>query len=293
MECCQHISTLDDISLNTLYYKLAIERLERKRRDIMAIFKECGESWSEAFHTMLFGVVGGIDNRRAMQQLARRVTNNMLMRENGSKLNLEAMLLGGSGLLDIYPEDDYISLLRQEFEHLRAKYNIEPMAAGEWQLMGKYPYNHPTLRLTQLCGCFYRSEFTIQGALECTTNKHVYKFFSGETSDYWLHNFIPANDFKLNSYRMGHLKSDLLGINLIAPIMYAYSCYTQNDTTLNNAVRLQESIPAENNKYTKLWTMAGVELRNALESQAIIQLTKEYCYKLRCEACPLCSLLLR
>lgn len=292
-ECCHHIQSIDALCLSTLLTRLAYERLERKARDIMRTFRLCNESWNECFHTMLLGVLGGMDNRAPMLRLAERVTNNMLMRENSSKVKLEALLLGGAGLLDIYGDDDYLQLLRQEFTHLRAKYNIKPMSATEWQLTNIYPHNHPTLRLTQLAACYFNRDFTMQSALACTTNKAVYQFFGGETSDYWLDNFSVANSHSVMNYRMGHLKSDLLGINLIAPMMFAYSTYTQNEAALNNAIHLQESIVAENNKYTKPWSMAGFEMRNAFESQALIQLSKEYCSRLRCEECPLSQQLLK
>ena len=292
-ECCRHIQSIDALCLSTLLTRLAYERLERKARDIMRTFLLCNESWNECFHTMLLGVLGGMDNRAPMLRLAERVTNNMLMRENSSKVKLEALLLGGAGLLDIYGDDDYLQLLRQEFTHLRAKYNIKPMSATEWQLTNIYPHNHPTLRLTQLAACYFNRDFTMQSALACTTNKAVYQFFGGETSDYWLDNFSVANSRSVMNYRMGHLKSDLLGINLIAPMMFAYSTYTQNEAALNNAIHLQESIVAENNKYTKPWSMAGFEMRNAFESQALIQLSKEYCSRLRCEECPLSQQLLK
>lgn len=292
-ECCHHIQSIDALSLSTLLTRLAYERLERKARDIMRTFRLCNESWNECFHTMLLGVLGGMDNRAPMLRLAERVTNNMLMRENSSKVKLEALLLGGAGLLDIYGDDDYLQLLRQEFAHLRAKYNIEPMSATEWRLTNIYPHNHPTLRLTQLAACYFNRDFTMQSALACTTNKAVYQFFGGETSDYWLDNFSVANNRSVMNYRMGHLKSDLLGINLIAPMMFAYNTYTQNDAALNNAIHLQESIVPENNKYTKPWSMAGFEMRNAFESQALIQLSKEYCSRLRCEECPLSQQLLK
>ncbi|MBO5901620.1 MAG: DUF2851 family protein [Alistipes sp.] len=291
-ECCVHIQNVDALELNVILNRLTCERLDRKARDIMRTFKATGESWNECFHTMLLGVLGGMDNRAPMLRLAERVTNNMLMRENSSIVKLEALLLGGAGLLDIYGDDDYLRLLREEFSHLAAKYGIVPMMAGEWQLTGIYPHNHPTLRLTQLAACFLNRDFTLQSALECRTSDAIYKFFGGETSDYWLTNFIPVNSHSVTTYRMGHIKSDLLGINLIAPMMHAYSAYTRNSNTANDAIRLLESIAAESNRLTKPWTGAGLTIRNAFESQALIQLSKEYCSTLGCERCPLGKCLL-
>lgn len=293
MACCRHIHTVAPIYRHIALSRLAYERLERKAKDTMRSFKECNESWNETFHTILLGVIGGISNRAPMLRLARRVTNNMLMRENSSIVNLEAMLLGGSGLLDLYGDDDYLRLLRQEFGHLSTKYGIKPMSPGEWHLMGIYPHNHPTLRLTQLASCILNSDFTMHSALRCKTQKDVYNYFCGTTSDYWLENFIPSNNHLVTNYRMGHLKSDLLGINLIAPMMYTYGIYTHTDAYLNQAVELQESITGENNKYTKPWIEAGFELHNAFESQALIQLTKEYCSKRRCRECHLARYLVK
>lgn len=291
-ECCVHIQSVDALELSILLNRLACERLDRKAHDIMRTLRACDDSWNECFHTMLLSVLGGMDNRAPMLRLAERVTSNMLMRENSSIVKLEALLLGGAGLLEIYGDDDYLRLLREEFHHLAAKYDIVPMMAGEWQLTGLYPHNHPTLRLTQLAACFHNRDFTLQSALECRTSSAVYNFFGGETSDYWLTNFIPASSHSVTSYRMGHLKSDLLGINLIAPMMHAYSAYTRNSNTSNDAIHLLESIAAESNKFTKPWSMAGLTLHNAFESQALIQLSKEYCSRLQCERCPLARCLL-
>lgn len=292
MECCRHISSLNELSRNMLITGLAFERLERKARDIMTMFRACNDNWNETFHAMLLSVLGGMENRGAMIKLAGRVTNYMIMRENSSIVKLEALLMGGSGLLDVYGDDGYLRLLRQEFKHLAAKYHIKPMTSGEWQLMGIYPHNHPTIRLTQLAACFHNHDFSIQSALMCTTNEAVYDLFNGETSDYWLSNFMPSHNNSVTNYRMGHLKSNILGINLIAPIMYAYYIYTRCDKKLNNAVRLQESIEVEYNRYTRPWSMAGFELHNSFESQAIIQLTKEYCLRHRCKECPLAKMLI-
>ena len=56
--------------------------------------------------------------------------------------------------------------------------------------------------------------------------------------------------------------------------------------SLSRAIALLECIPAEENKYTRPWIAAGVNPRNAFDTQGLIQLSREYCAAQRCECCP-------
>lgn len=93
--------------------------------------------------------------------------------------------------------------------------------------------------------------------------------------------------------RMGQFKSDLMGINFVAQIAFAYGSYTQSSRLIDNATALLEDIPAEDNRYIKAWNSVDAIARNAYESQALLQLSTEYCIKGRCEECPLTALLKR
>lgn len=287
MACTQHIRGLRSIDFEALLVALACERLTRKRHDIISIFESSGKNWNQTFHIMLFKVLGGMDNQVPMTRLAHIVSNYVLMRENSSIVNLEALLLGCSGLLDLYPQDDYIHRLRLEHEHFKAKYGLESMSAEEWNLASRYRANHPTLRLAQLAACLHNKDFSIHSALSCRTSRDVYKLFSGCASPYWLEHFVPNTQIKASISRIGQFKSDLLGINLIAPLIHAYGNHSLDEEFAYHAVHLLEDIAAENNRYTKPWYDAGIEPRDAFLSQALIQLSKEYCSKQRCEQCPL------
>ena len=293
MACTEHIKLLREVDFESLLVHLACERLTRKRFDIISIFEERGKNWNETFHIMLFKVLGGMDNHKPMTRLAHIVSNYVLMRENSSIVNLEALLLGSSGLLDLYPKDDYTHRLRLEFEHFKAKYELQTMKVEEWNLASRYRANHPTLRLAQLAACLHNKEFSIHSALNCRTSRDVYELFRGSASSYWLEHFIPYSNIKASISRIGQFKSDLLGINLIAPLIHAYGNHTHDEELAYNAVYLLEDITAENNRYTKLWFDAGIEPRDAFLSQALIQLSKEYCSRARCEQCPLASRILK
>lgn len=292
--CTRHIQELRGVDYESLIIHLACERMKRKYEEVLDIFNHiAGKNWNETFHIMLFRVLGGMDNRQAMIELSQRVTNSMIMRERASIINLEALIIGGSGLLDIYPDDHYVHRLKLEFEHMAAKYNITPMLPGDWNLGSYYRHNHPTLRLAQLAGCFHNAKFDLHTALASSEREHVYDLFSGKASQYWVDNFDVKPHTTIISERIGHVKSDLLGINLIAPMMFSYGNYTQDSDIVANATNLLENIAAEHNRYTKPWYSAGIEPRDAFVSQALLQLSKEYCTPRRCEVCPLARRIIR
>lgn len=288
ISACQHdIAKLENTERELLFTRLVAERYMRKSADIMHIYDAVQCNWNETLYIMFLRTLGGVDNKIAMTTLGQRVSYCILQREKHSLRSLEAMLLGGAGLLSLYPDDDYTKPLKEEFSHLCSKYNIVPMSASEWQLSPRYIYNHPTLRLTQVASCIYHNTFTMSQMLECTTADDVYALFAGEMSEHWLKNFIPNTPSSLSTQRIGLLKSELLGINLVAAMMYAYGSYTHSRDITARMFQLLENIPAESNYLTHPWYGAGVEPTNATVSQALIQLSKEYCSRNRCGECPL------
>lgn len=285
--CHDGILQMENTERESLFTRLVAERYARKSVDVMHIYDAVRCNWNETFYLMFLRTLGGADNKIAMTTLGQRVSYNILQREKHSLISLEAMLLGGSGLLHIYPDDDYTVRLKEEFRHLSSKYGIVPMSAKEWQFSPRYIYNHPTLRITQVASCLYHSTLTMSQAIECRSVNDVYALFAGETSDYWLKNFIPNTQSSLSTQRIGLFKSELLGINLVAAVMYAYGSYTHSDDILARVFQLLDKIPAESNYLTNPWYSAGVEPSNATTSQALIQLSKEYCLRHRCAECPL------
>lgn len=287
--CSEHILSVSSIHRIELFNKLAYERLMRKNGDIINIYNSVGNDWNETFYIMLFRVVGGVSNKRPFEELARRVTYRIIMRENSSIVSLEALLLGASGLLDLYPSDDYICRLRDEYKHLAAKYSIEALDCSSWRLTNIYPHNHPTLRIAQLASCLYNNTITIQHALNCRKRADVYRLFSGRASTYWVNTFMPRSNTMNITRRMGQFKSDLLGINLISQMQFAYGSYIQSDSTLDRAIALLEDIPAEDNRIIRMWNSHEKIAQSAYDSQALLQLSNEYCIPQRCDCCPLAA----
>lgn len=286
-DCPHHLSSMDIATRQTIINQLIEERNRRKYGDIMAVFTAVGGDWNQTMHVMLMKFIGGFDNSKATMKLSHLVPYNIIMRERSSRTAIEALLLGASGLLDLYdPSDDYISRLWQEYYHLAAKYGIQAMRLEEWQLFRVYTSNHPTLRLAQLAACYADSDISMNSVTQCRKLDDIYQLFSGCASKYWLEHLIPDTTLDNGRARFGKMKSEMLGINFVAQMIYAYGYYTHSEALNAQATELLRQIPAERNRYIDEWNSHAQIAKNAIDSQALIQLSREYCHARRCHICP-------
>ena len=116
--------------------------------------------------------------------------------------------------------------------------------------------------------------------------QEVNRLFRTEASPYWSGARHTPEGPEENPKRVGQHKTDVFGINVVSILQYVYGSYIQNEELRDRAIALLECIPAEENKYTRPWIAAGVNPRNAFDTQGLIQLSREYCAAQRCECCP-------
>lgn len=283
--CANYLGEIDAEERTRLFEKLFKERVNVKRENIMRTYKEVGEDWNQTLYTLLLKYLGSTHNGNAMEQLSRVVTYNMLAKERGALLNIEALLLGGAGLLELYSEDSYIRALKEEFTHLRAKYNITPLCAEVWRLHNIYPNTHPTLRLVQFAASVHKQALSFAAATECRTRKDVHTILSGAASEYWLENFAFGANVTASAH-IGAFTNDLLGINVIIPILIANGVYMEDSELISHAFTLAKNIPAEDNRYIKMWQNSASPIAiSAIDSQALLHLHRTYCENNLCKAC--------
>lgn len=284
--CGAYFAKRDELHRQEIYNTLGFERLERKNNDIKELMAECNNNWSQTFYIMLLRIMGGMDNKEPFTTLAQRVPYMIILRERLIPHNIETLLIGGSGLLELYPHDEYILNLKRDFVYLSKKYNIEPMEAAEWRLTKIYPNNHPILRLSQITTLLASTPNFMDRVLECRTGNEVNALFGVQTLPYWLTHYTPAKTSHTAPKSLGRTKTDLLAINLVVQLQFAYADYTQSEILRSRALSLLEEIPAEKNSIISQWNSYGKIARTAYDSQALLQLSFEYCRHHRCEECP-------
>ena len=82
-------------------------------------------------------------------------------------------------------------------------------------------------------------------------------------------------------------------INAVAPAVFAYGVQNNDQKKKEWAIEILETVPAEINNITKSWAALGIEARDASESQALIELRKNYCDKSNCLRCTICRKIMK
>lgn len=214
--CGEYLAELDTLHRSEILKDAAYDRLRRKIAAVEELFEEAERNWNQTFYLMFFRTLGDKRNQRAYLDLARRATYAMVLRERAVPRNVEALLLGASGLLGLYRHDTYTLDLGRDFVYLASKYGIEPMDASAWDFTRIHPANHPVLRVAQAAAFFAGHDFVMERMLDCRTPEDAARLFGVEASAYWCTHSLPAVRSQEMPKRIGTFKANLLAINLVS-----------------------------------------------------------------------------
>jgi hypothetical protein len=123
--------------------------------------------------------------------------------------------------------------------------------------------------------------------VEFNSIKSVYELLKINQSTYWEkhYDFGKTCHRKLSGIGVTSIQNVLS--NTFVPILSAYSKHINSEYYLAKAVKVLESIPAENNHIIRKWVQQGIIPNNSFESQGLIELSNSYCYKKKCLNCSL------
>ncbi|MFA6728510.1 MAG: DUF2851 family protein, partial [Prevotella sp.] len=69
------------------------------------------------------------------------------------------------------------------------------------------------------------------------------------------------------------------------PMLFAYGRHRGKEVLCERAFDILEKLKAEKNSIVSMWQQIGLKVENAGDSQALIQLKKEYCDRKDCLRC--------
>jgi hypothetical protein len=271
--------------------RLMAERLENKAEQILTDLIRSKNDFHETFYRKLSRNFGFNTNGDIFESLAVSLPLRILARHN-NLLQIEALLFGQAGMLHIELKDDYPQQLYKEYLFLSEKYSLTPISPKPWKFMRMHPVNFPTIRISQFANVIYRSSGLLHKILETDKLSDILSLFKTQASPYWTDHFSFGKKAKPKIKSLGLSSINLLLINTIIPFTFVYGKQTASDTLMEKAVAWLEQIKAENNSIIRNFNERGIQAQNAMQSQALIQLKKNYCDKKRCLECRIGYLLL-
>ncbi len=292
--CQHHFYTVSDITKNLWLERLLVERLERKTEAIAVAFERNKNNWEETFWQFIARYFGSKVNAEPMEMLAQRLPHLVLAKHKNQLLQIEALLFGQSGLLEGDFTDAYPKALQKEYQFLQKKHSLSaPVAKTSWKFSRMRPQGFPTIRLAQLAALVHQSSHLFSKMVTPMPVADLRKLFEVSVSDYWRTHFVfdtpsPKNRDASTVYSEKHISKetiDLLLINVVAPFLFFYGKMRQEESIKDRALELLGNLKAEKNVLTEGWQKLGMDIENASNSQALIQLKTEYCDKKNCVNC--------
>ena len=159
------------------------------------------------------------------------------------------------------------------------------MDASAWKFLRLRPQNFPHVRISQLARLYFQQSAGFAQLLDAEHIEDIHRMYRTHATDYWMSHYTfgcpscrHAKDLTPNSL-------NLLTINTVVPVLYAYGMSHDNEKYCERAQRLLEPIKAENNYIIRQWAELGIKAESATDTQALIQLKKEYCDRNYCLHC--------
>jgi len=284
--CASMLYQVDPFRIKFFLNGIVIERLKQKIEAISKVLTETKDDWGETFYCMLARNFGLKENALPFEMVARSLPQSVLARHHDSLFQIEALLFGQAGLLgeELFGDEYYLEL-RKEYRFLAVKYGLKPIEGHLWKFMRMHPGNFPTIRLAQFAMLIHHSKGLFSAVIEANNIEDLQQLFMVKASDYW-DNHYSFNKPSVNRKKVfGDQIFSLIVINVVVPFYFLYG-ESQNKLFLKDrALDILEQMPAENNSAISRWAGAGIVAANALESQALLQLQRNYCEPRKCLDC--------
>ena len=293
--CYKVIPSLTTLMVHAWMAALQTERLEQKTEAIRHRAELCGGSWEDAYFMTLARNYGFGINGEVFEQWARNIPLQAIAHHRDDLFQIEAIFMGQAGLLELEAVPDYyqqtalnegyFAKLRNEYLYLAHKFSMKPMDYKFWRFLRLRPQNFPHIRISQLANLYYQRKAGLSQLMECETIEQLKTILSSHVTPYWETHYTFGSTSNKNEKHLSYGSINLLMINTAIPMLFAIGRHRGKEVLCDRAFDFLEQLKAENNHIIRMWQQVGLEVKTAGDSQALIQLKKEYCDKKDCLRC--------
>ncbi|MBR5394135.1 MAG: DUF2851 family protein [Bacteroidaceae bacterium] len=267
--CHRIIPTVPTMKVHQWMDALLVERLKERSELVAERANRTGGDWERATFVTLSRSFGFGLNGDAFERWAMRIPLQAAGKHRDNLFQIEALFLGMAGLIDevlAVRSDKEVQLLQQEFAYLKHKFSLgESMQRSDWRFLRTRPKNFPFMRILQISELYHNGKTQMSKLLEAKSIEE-------------LQGCLTVKGTTANSRR-------LLIINTVVPLLFAYGRHIGDEDICMRAIRLLEELPAENNYILRQWQACGLTFSTAADSQALIQLKRQYCDRIDCLRC--------
>lgn len=288
VRCSRFIKNLPELNVIDWLETLTVERMQQKAGHILDLYRESGNDWEQTAFIVFSRALGFGLNSVPFELVAKRLPLKILHRHSDNIFQIQALVFGQAALLDpsIYFNDSYYQSLCSEYYFLARKYDLSPIKQGLWKFSRTRPHNFPHRRLAFLSQSCENGFSLFSKIIETDFDiDDLKKIFNWEIGGYWDSHFSFGVDARSVSSHFTSASLNLLMINVVVPLIYAYSSVCGDFEKGEKALTLLSEITAENNTVIRQWKDLGLTAKDARHTQALIHLRKNYCDAGKCLYC--------
>jgi len=289
--CESTILEVDSFTMSHWIERLYLERLETKYKAIEKQLVESKHDWEAVLFWQIAKNFGLKVNGDAFLSIAKSIDFSVIRKLQQDVFQLETLFFGQSGLLETDVQDSYISDLRNHYKFLKNKFSLSNEGVLPVQFFRLRPPNFPTIRLAQLAYLYSQQTNLFSKLMKARSLEKLYAVFEGATSTFWETHYTFDKTSKFAPKKLTKSFINLLIINTIVPIKFAFNKFNRHQTQ-DDVVSIMQHIPMEHNRIVDKFHSLYAFGKTALDSQALIQLKENYCSKNKCLQCAIGSALL-
>lgn len=283
--CEKHISKIEAYTISFWLQRLAAERLEEKTKYLKQIFLKTNSDWEETLYICLARYMGARVNMEPFEMLAKATPFRLIQKNRDDIGKVEALLFGQAGMLQANHEDAYFMDMKKEYTFLQLKYKLKPISITSWKFSRMRPIGFPTIRISHFAQILHRIDRIFSQLILEEDIQEIKKILKVEPSTYWNQHYTFGKRSTTKKKQIGEAFIDQLIINVICPITFLYGKQMAEEKYCEKAIRHFEALKPEKNAIISKFKMLEVPCESALESQALIQMKKEYCDRKQCATC--------
>lgn len=284
--CYAQFASVDPLVCHSTLSRTLVERLEYKSREVEAKLSQHKGDWEATFNFFLARSFGFKVNSLPFELLASSFDMQLYAKYRDAPLQTEALIFGQAGFLNRTFLDPYPAQLHREYLFLKQKLSLEPLDQSLWKFLRMRPTGFPTIRLAQFAALMNRSEHLFSHVLQCTALPCLKSIFSKlPIHSYWSAHYHFEKQAPAFIPQLGTASIESIIINSVCLITFSYGRIMDQEHYMNKGIQFLEQLAPENNHILRQYKAAGLKVDSAFASQALLQLNKDYCSKLRCLQC--------
>ena len=284
LPCENQIQSVNSVTRVKWLERLFFERLEYKSEKILECYQDNNNDWEATLFKLLIENFGVKINQASFLSIGESLPFEVFRRLFNDLESLEAVLFGQAKLLTKNDNDDYQLRLLKDYNFIKHKYKITDQSFVNVNFFRLRPHGFPTIRLSQFANLYFKHKSIFSNLLNCKTLNDYYDLFDVKASKYWETHYNFGKKSKKRNTQLTESFIDKIILNTILPLKYIYG-KTIGRTCNDEITNLINELKSESNSIVKKYSTIGISSKNAMESQALIQLNHFYCNKKKCLKC--------